>query len=245
MKQMTDIIITNYNYSKYVEDCIRSCLAQECCKIILVDDCSTDNSMDIVNKYADQIKVIRNPENKGVAYSRNEGICAGTNEFVTIVDSDDLLTKDSLKSREECLIQHPDVDMVAGAILRAEGEMSYEDIMGKIWPIHPTELPIHSILFRRSVFQAHGLFFEGLRSREDKEMWYRLGLHRNAFCEKKVKIKTIDVAAGIYRRHDDSKRKLRKIDRDFDISINMIFDARVKDVDLHGVTKENTRFPNA
>ena len=243
MEKMTDIIITNYNYSMYVEDCIRSCMEQENCKIILVDDHSEDDSSAVIKPYSHQVKIIENEHNMGVAFSRNEGICAGENEFVVIVDSDDLLTKDSIKVREEYLISHPEVDMVAGGILRAEGEMSYERIMSETWPIHPSKLPIHSIMFRRNVFEQYGLFYEGLRSREDKEMWYRLGIHRNAFCKKKVKFKTINNAVGIYRRHQDSKRKLRKVSRDFDIRINMVFDSRVKDIEVNGITKENTRFP--
>jgi len=243
MKPMVDIVITNYNYAQYVEDCIKSCMAQDSCRIFLVDDCSEDHSVTIASKYINELKYIANEKNMGVAFSRNEGISSGCNEFVAIVDSDDLLTKDSINVRRDYLMSHPDVDMVGGGILRAEGENSYEAIMGKIWPIHPSKLPIHSILFRRSVFEEYGLFFEGLRSREDKEMWYRLGIHRNAFCKKRVKYKTINNAVGIYRRHDDSKRKLRKTDRDFDIRINMIFDARVKDIEINGITKENTRFP--
>jgi len=243
MKTMTDIIISNYNYSTYLDDCIKSCMAQENCKIILVDDCSTDDSKGVYFRYTDQIKVLVNSHNMGVAYSRNTGICNGESEFVAIVDSDDLLLPDSIKVREEYLVSHPDVDMVAGGILRAEGEMSYERMLEKTWPKHPSLLPIHSILFRRSVFERFGLFYEKLRSREDKEMWYRLGIHRNAFVKKRVKIKHINSAVGIYRRHDDSKRKIRKTDRDFDIRTNMIFDARVKDIEINGITKENTRFP--
>ena len=243
MKNMVDIVITNFNYAKYVGDCIRSCLAQENCKIILVDDKSEDNSMEVINQYSDQIKVIQNSHNMGVAYSRNEGICAGTNEFIAIVDSDDLLTPNSIKVREDYLVSHPTVDMVGGGIFRAEGEMSYERMLEKTWPLHPSKLPIHSFLLHRSVFERFGLFYEGLRSREDKEYWNRLGIHRNAFCKRKVRVKNINSAVGIYRRHGDSKRKIRKVNRDFDIRTNMIFDARVKDVEINGITKENTRWP--
>ena len=239
---MTDIIITNYNYAQYVEDCIKSCMAQENCRIFIVDDCSTDNSIEVIMKYENEISICQNSRNMGVAFSRNEGIAIGCNEFVAIVDSDDLLTKDSIDVRRDYLMSHPDVDMVGGGILRAEGENSYEAIMGKSWPLHPSKLPIHSILFRRSVFERYGLFFEQLRSREDKEYWYRLGVHRNSFCKKKVRFKTINNAVDIYRRHDDSKRKIRKTDRGFDIKTNMIFDARVKDIEINGITKENTRF---
>jgi len=114
--------------------------------------------------------------------------------------------------------------------------------MSKTWPKHAARLPIHSILFRRSIFETFGLFFEALRSREDKEFHYRLGIHRNSFVKKQVKFKIINNAVGIYRRHSDSKRKLRKTDRDFDIRTNMIFDARVKDIEINGITTENTRF---
>ena len=55
------IIITNYNYSKYLARCIRSCLSQQNvnCEVIVVDDCSTDNSLEVLEPFMEEIKVIR------------------------------------------------------------------------------------------------------------------------------------------------------------------------------------------
>jgi hypothetical protein len=51
-----------------------------------------------------------------------------------------------------------------------------------------------------------------------------------------------DFPVAYYRRHGDSKRKRRKHDRDFDIRTHMEFDARTKDLEINGITKENTEF---
>ena len=96
------IIITNYNYGKFAERCIRSCLAQDYDKseyeIIFVDDKSTDNSEKIIKKF----KKFKNfsflkQKNLGVAGSSNVGISESRGQYVVRVDSDDYISRDLLK----------------------------------------------------------------------------------------------------------------------------------------------------
>ena len=87
------IIITNYNYGKYLARCVRSCLAQKHTdvEIIVVDDCSTDNSLEVLSSYAKDVKIIINKKNVGVAASANVGIKAARSQFVIRVDADDFV----------------------------------------------------------------------------------------------------------------------------------------------------------
>ena len=72
------IIITNYNYSKYLARCLRSCMSQvmdiKDFEIIVVDDASTDNSINILNAFRRNVKIIRNKKNIGVAKSVNKAV---------------------------------------------------------------------------------------------------------------------------------------------------------------------------
>ena len=70
------IIITNYNYGKYLSRCLRSCLNQKHidCEVIVVDDVSTDNSDKIIKPFLNDIIYIKNKKNLGVAASSNIGI---------------------------------------------------------------------------------------------------------------------------------------------------------------------------
>ena len=75
---IASIIITNFNYEKYVGRCIRSCLnqsIQEPYEVILVDDKSSDNSIKIAREFKNfnNFHVLQNDKNKGVAYSANRG----------------------------------------------------------------------------------------------------------------------------------------------------------------------------
>ena len=91
------IIITNYNYGKYLPRCLRSCLSQKNvnCEVIVVDDCSTDRSTEAVKPFLDDIKFIQTPSNVGVAAASNIGIRAAKGQFVIRVDADDYVTMHS------------------------------------------------------------------------------------------------------------------------------------------------------
>lgn len=89
------IIIANYNNAIYLNDCISSITGQSYSdyEIIIIDDCSTDNSRDILeglkNK-TDRIRIILNEKNLGVSSARNIGINSAVGEYITTLDSDDI-----------------------------------------------------------------------------------------------------------------------------------------------------------
>ena len=90
------VIVPVYNSEKYIEKCILSLLEQNYSdfELILVNDCSSDNSLNICNKYAEQfdnILVLNQPVNKGVSAARNIGIESAKGQYVMFVDSDDFV----------------------------------------------------------------------------------------------------------------------------------------------------------
>lgn len=96
------LIVPVYNVEKYLEDCLKSLLAQdvESCKyeIICVNDGSTDGSLALLEKYAKEYSNIRiiNKENGGVSSARNLGIKASRGKYIWFVDSDDLIKPNCL-----------------------------------------------------------------------------------------------------------------------------------------------------
>lgn len=94
------VIIPVYNTERHLEKCINSLLTQTLkdIEIILIDDCSTDKSLDILTtyqqKYPSKIKVISTKENKGPAGARNIGLDIANGEYIGFVDSDDYVTND-------------------------------------------------------------------------------------------------------------------------------------------------------
>lgn len=96
MDPKISIITPVYNVELYIKECIKSILNQTFkeFELILIDDCSTDGSGDICDRYAEndyRIKVIHNKFNKGVSESRNIGINISRGRYIGFVDSDDTI----------------------------------------------------------------------------------------------------------------------------------------------------------
>ena len=103
---LVSIIIPVYNSEKYVERCVKSLFEQKYQDIefIFVDDGSTDNSMNILNRLLDEypavkerVVILSHAENKGCAMARLEGMKHATGEYLIQVDSDDYVTPDYIE----------------------------------------------------------------------------------------------------------------------------------------------------
>lgn len=100
------VIIPVYNVEDYVEDCIKSVLNQtlQNYEIVCIHDAGTDNSWSKVKALAledNRIKLLENPENKGLATTRNTGLKKAQGEYVYFLDSDDMIRPDALESLYE------------------------------------------------------------------------------------------------------------------------------------------------
>lgn len=92
------IIITSYNYEKYIERCIASCLQQKDFsdfEVIVVDDGSIDNTKLILEEYSGKINFYLN-NNQGIELASNFGISKAKGEYIVRVDADDMLKEDYL-----------------------------------------------------------------------------------------------------------------------------------------------------
>lgn len=93
------IITPLYNQAEYVAETIESALAQtyKDVEIIVVNDASTDGSLDVANRYADRIKIVSNPVNRGLPATRNVAIAHSTGDLILPLDSDDKIDPDYLE----------------------------------------------------------------------------------------------------------------------------------------------------
>ena len=98
MNKKLSIIVPVYNSDKYIARCIESIINQkyENIELILIDDGSKDNSLEIMKHYKDLDKriFVYSNTNHGVSYTRNYGLEKATGEYITFVDSDDYIDKD-------------------------------------------------------------------------------------------------------------------------------------------------------
>ncbi len=96
------VIIPIYNVEAYLKECLDSIVGQTFSdyEIICVNDCSPDNCVDILEEYKakySNIKVITNPKNEGLSYSRNIGLENASGKYVLFVDSDDYIKENTLE----------------------------------------------------------------------------------------------------------------------------------------------------
>lgn len=111
------VLIANYNNGCYLMDAVKSVCGQsyDNWEIVIVDDCSTDNSPDLYRELADnpKIRVFRNDRNRGAGYTKGRCATLAQGEICGFVDPDDLLAdKDALAIMVQAHQEHPDASMV-------------------------------------------------------------------------------------------------------------------------------------
>lgn len=120
---LVSIIIPIYNVAPYVEKCLRSVIAQTYRKleVIIVDDCGTDNSMEIVERVIAEnktseigFKILHHEKNRGLSAARNTGIRTATGDYLFFLDSDDLIAPICIDFLVKFTVKYPGVDIVQG-----------------------------------------------------------------------------------------------------------------------------------
>ncbi|MDE6286423.1 MAG: glycosyltransferase family 2 protein [Muribaculaceae bacterium] len=119
---LISVIIPVYNVERFVEECLRSVFAQTMrdYDVIIVDDCSTDGSMDIVHRVCDEcardinVRILSTGKTSGVSVARNMGLDASTARYVYFVDSDDYISADALEQMAAVAVKYPEAQMIYG-----------------------------------------------------------------------------------------------------------------------------------
>lgn len=115
------VVITNYNYADFVATAIESLLSQSPRpQIIVVDDCSTDNSREIIAKYTDQITPVLQEVNQGHGGGFNAGFARATGDLIMFLDADDFMLPGAMQTILEKY--DPTIDMYHFRMRYADGE---------------------------------------------------------------------------------------------------------------------------
>ena len=184
---MISVIIPTYNTALLIGRTLRSVLDQSCqdFEILIVDDCSTDDTLDAVRRIDDpRIRIFRQEENRGPAAARNRGLSEAKGEYCAFLDGDDYWEPDFLKETSAFLDGHPEAVAVS--------VMQCHKIIGKKPMTAPRDTGVTkpvvledffafwgkfnhvctgSVLMRTAVAQQLGGQREDLRICEDLEFW--------------------------------------------------------------------------
>ncbi len=246
MSHLVSVIVPLYNYSKYITWCMQSVLNQEYdnIELIVVDDCSTDNSFEVASIFArthSNTKVIKTEVNSGYSKAKNEGIAASRGEYIVTLDADDMLTKESVQPRLAAILKHK-AGLVHARALNIGAKMSLADCYGMSkQKRQKPKIHAQTVMMARWVYQKYGLYDENLRSRSDKEMWWRLF---GDGCEGPHHIKKVYIKHDVayYRIHPASMMRFRRKHPKYNKKIKRLLMAAYRMRQKEGVTEKNTRF---
>ena len=182
------IVMPLYNKEKHVLSAVKSVLGQSFYpefELIIVDDGSTDGSLDALNTLKDSRINIIHKENGGVSSARNKGIQAAKGRYISFLDADDEMHKRYLNTVQDLISTYPKAGfysvpvylkkkkrsvMVAPA--QDRGLWNYLDFV-----LAGGQVSASSVTIKKEVFSDVGLFRTNCPMAEDMDMWFRIGLH--------------------------------------------------------------------
>ena len=186
------VIIPVYNSEIYLKKCIKSVTDQKHIKteIILIDDCSTDNSLKVCNSFKDDqsVNIIHHKKNLGVSITRNDGILAAQGKYILFLDSDDWLYPGCLRGIEKLITKEPKTEVVIGRF-NSDGypfsnETLFKNISSKVFNARKFFTHINHLdwrpmiiwhyIVKRSLINNEKLYFVDVKNGEDEEFGARL-----------------------------------------------------------------------
>lgn len=194
------VIVTSYNYDLYIETCLRSLINQsfnkEKYEIIVVDDCSTDNTKKIFDYFKDikNVRIFRNKKNLGVAESSNIGIRAALGKYIVRVDADDYVNEEFLYQLHLFYRYNSQAFGVACDYIYVNNNGN------KLKRVSAKEVPVScGIMYSKDKLVKNGLYKRSWRHREEEELRKRIG--------KDYKIEYLSMPLYRYRMHKSNKTK--------------------------------------
>jgi teichuronic acid biosynthesis glycosyltransferase TuaG len=179
---MVSIITPVYNSEEFLEECIQSVLNQTLkdWELILVDDCSTDSSSRIINKYValdSRIKLYSFNKNVGAGLARNKGIEISRERFIAFLDSDDYWHKNKLRLQIDYMIRK-NIEFSYTSFF----ELDKEDKVSKII-LPPKKVNYFLLIFNNYIKTLTAIYdtkrigkvyMPGYRKRQDWGLWFNL-----------------------------------------------------------------------
>lgn len=180
------VIIPVYNGEKTIRETVESVLNQTLSdfELIIIDDGSTDSTLDVLSTIKDSRLKVVSYSNAGVSASRNRGIELASGEYIAFLDADDFWTPDKLEFQVKALAANPQASVVyswadcideANQLLGIDHHFTVNgNILTRLLVSNCIAGSASSVLARREVFVEVGNFDETLTHAEDWDMWLRL-----------------------------------------------------------------------
>ena len=210
MKPILSIVIANYNYGRFLEEAICSILAQgmeEKVEIIVCDAASTDNSIEIIKKYSDNIAWWCSEKDGGQSEAFNKGFSHARGDWLTWLNADDLLMPGCLAAFERLVSSKKDAVWITGNMVNFDCNSG--KVLGVHWGPHCQPALVKgmkcfsavfgpSTFWKRSVYEKIGQIDESMHYAMDTEYWARMTMAG-------IKQTRLNYLCWAFRNHEDSK----------------------------------------
>lgn len=178
------IVTTCFNSAEYIEQSIVSVLSQKgsfTLQYIIIDACSTDGTIDIINKYSDQVGIIISEPDNGPAEALQKAFRLSTGDWLGWLNSDDVLLPGALATVIEARILAPHISWLTGSriIIRKDGSFTKPDGLWYLDSVRrimrdPLYLPQEATFFSRSFYFSVGGINPSLKSLFDYDLFARM-----------------------------------------------------------------------
>lgn len=180
------VVMAAFNAEKYLREAMDSILAQTYgdLELIVLDDKSTDGSLQILKEYAaadPRVVVLENEQNMGLTKSLNKGLAVAKGEYIARMDADDISVPDRFAKQVAFLDSHPDYTFVSciGRYIDEEGREeqlrlfpeTHEEICAMMPKVDAVMHP--GVMFRREDIARIGNYCEDFRVVQDYDLWFR------------------------------------------------------------------------
>lgn len=231
------VLMSVYNGVPYVRDAIRSILEQTCqdFEFIIINDGSTDKSLQVIREFDDPRIRIVDQENIGLAASLNKGMKLATGQLIARMDADDISLPHRLQAQAEYMQSHPDVGVCGGWVKtignNRESTWRYPEHDDEIKAalLFESPLPHPSVMMRKAMFVDNGLAYSSMfRTVQDYDLWERAS-HHMAFANVQ------DVLLR-YRTHDSNTGKI--LSAETDANSRVVRTKQIKALDINPTQDE-------
>ncbi len=205
---LVSVIIPNFNYAKYLRQSIESVLNQtyENIELIVVDDGSTDDSVEILRNYSGCLRLIEQ-KNSGVSVARNTGLEFANGDYICFLDSDDswephkIMMQISKFSSEEVGVVYSAINICDDALNKEEISLArYKGEVADLYLKYPTRAIVNlgcsSAMIEARLAKMIGGFDADLNTSADWDYFRRLTA--------KTRVDFVDTPLVNYRRHKQS-----------------------------------------
>ena len=239
---LISVVLSVYNAEKYLTEAIESILNQSFrnFEFIIINDGSTDRSLEIIKSYDDKRIVLISRENRGLIASLNEGIEQAKGKYIARMDADDISLSNRFEEQVKFMEKNLDVGICGTAVIMfgehmkdSPWKLARDDQTIRTELLFSSSLAHPTVMMRRALLVENGLLYkENFVHAEDVELWIRMAEYTKFANLKMPLLKYRVVESSMSREADKNTEQRYQI-------LKRIFQKYLEDLEIKNSEEEN------